>query len=70
MSHHKFEDIAVRLHARGLGLSVDLWENLNLEQLGKLDEIVEILDALPPVSIDDELDSVLDGLREMRDRDG
>jgi hypothetical protein len=49
--------------------AADLFGELSLEQLGKLDEIVEILDALPAVSIDDELDSVLESLREMRDRD-
>lgn len=69
MSHHKFEDIAVRQYAIGLGTAPGLPDGLNLEQLGKLDDIAEILDALPPVSIDDELDSILEALAEMRDRD-
>tara|TARA_B100001245_G_C22879655_1_gene422996 strand:- start:1064 stop:1276 length:213 start_codon:yes stop_codon:yes gene_type:complete len=69
MSNHKFEDIAVRNHATGLRSAAEVFGDFSLEQLGKLDEITEILEALPAVTVDDELDSVLESLREMRDRD-
>ena len=69
MSHHKFEDVAVRTHAMGLHAAAGALGELSLEQVAKLEQIADILEALPVVTVDDELDSVLESLREMRDRD-
>jgi hypothetical protein len=69
MSNHKFENIAVRAHAMGLQAAAGLVKELSLEQVSKLEQIEEILEALPPVTVDDEINSVLEALIEMRDAD-
>tara|TARA_Y100001947_G_scaffold69372_1_gene58432 strand:- start:242 stop:454 length:213 start_codon:yes stop_codon:yes gene_type:complete len=70
MNHHKFEDIALRTHALGLQSAAASLRDLSLEQVSKLEQVSDILEALPPVTVDDELDTVLEALIEMRDRNG
>jgi hypothetical protein len=68
MSQHKFEDMAVRAHAIGLLAAAESLVELSLEQVAKLEQISDILEELPPVTIDNELDAVLEALTEIRDR--
>ncbi len=69
---HEHLKILFLQHASQLrdGMALDNGNTLTEEQLDKVAEIGSILDALPPVSIDEELDAVLEALIEMRERDG
>ncbi len=68
MGQHKFEDMAVRAHAMGLHAAAESLGELSQEQVAKLEQISDIVEELPPVTIDNELDAVLEALTEIRDR--
>jgi hypothetical protein len=53
----------------GLQAAANSLGELSLEHVAKLEQISDILEALPPVTVDEELDAVLEALTEMRDRE-
>ena len=68
MSHHKFEDTAVRVHAMGLNTAGEPLDQFTPDQVAKLTQISGLLDELPAVTTDVELDAIIAALTEIRDR--
>ena len=68
MSHHKFEDMAVRDHAKALNTAGEPLDQFTPEQVAKLTQISGLLDELPTVTIDKEIDAIIVALIEIRDR--
>ena len=68
MSHHKFADTAVRVHALGLNTAGEPLDQFAPAQVLKLTQISGLLDELPDVTTDEELDAIIVALTEIRDR--
>ena len=68
MSHHKFEDAAVRDHAMALNTAGEPLDQFTPDQVAKLTQISGLLDELPAVTTDAELDAIIVALTEIRDR--
>ena len=68
MSHHKFEDTAVRVHALGLNTAGEPLDQFTPDQVLKLAQISVLVDDLPAVTTDEELDAIIVALTEIRDR--
>mgnify|MGYP003993807193 CR=1 FL=1 len=68
MSHHKFEDAAVRDHAMGLNTAGEPLDQFTPAQVAKLAQISGLLDELPVVTTDEELDAIIVSLIAIRDR--
>jgi len=68
MSHHKFEDTAVRVHALGLNTAGEPLDQFTPDQVLKLAQISVLVDDLPAVTTDEELDAIIAALTEIRDR--
>lgn len=66
----KFSDITTRERiAELVGAMDQLSDTLTAEQLSELATIGEILDTLPPMSIDDQLHAIRDALEEIASRE-
>ena len=68
MSHHKFEDTAVRDHAMALNTAGEPLDQFTPDQVLKLAQISVLVDDLPAVTTDEELDAIIVALTEIRDR--
>ena len=68
MSHHKFEDMAVRVHAMALNTAGEPLDQFTPDQVAKLAQISGLLDELPAVTADAELDAIIVSLIAIRDR--
>ena len=68
MSHHKFEDTAVRVHAMALNTAGEPLDQFTPDQVAKLTQISVLVDDLPAVTTDEELDAIIAALTEIRDR--
>jgi len=68
MSHHKFEDTAVRDHAMALNTAGEPLDQFTPDQVLKLAQISVLVDDLPAVTTDEELDAIIAALTEIRDR--
>jgi len=68
MSHHKFEDMAVRDHVAGVRESAELLGGFTPAQQAKVDAIEALLVELGTPTIDEELDAMIAALTEIRDR--
>jgi len=68
MSHHKFEDTAVRVHAMALNTAGEPLDQFTPDQVAKLTQISGLLDELPAVTTDVELYAIVAAPTEIRDR--
>jgi len=68
MSHHKFEDLAVRDHVAGVREASELLGGFTPAQQAKVAAIEALLVEIGTPTIDEELDSVIVALTEIRDR--
>ncbi len=68
MSHHKFEDLAVRGHVAGVREASELLGGFTPAQQAKVGEIEALLVEIGTLTIDEELDAVIVALTEIRDR--
>ena len=65
-----FSDITLRERVTELVMVIDqVGDTLTAEQRQELADIGVLLDSLPPISVDDQLHALREGLEEIRDRE-